>query len=280
MATRYIGKGVTDLSTVGITDTDTLYSSEGGQTYSAGTNLSALTQGLTAWYVEERFTGNGGTPGSPIRVDFDAGIGQFSYAAGGGSWYYYPGGDESLCNEIEQLGRGRLFLSTGGTVTALEQANGYVYIPDTVAVTNFRQTGGECDQLYSSTLNTTWFIDGGLFRTGRGFTGTSYVGGGANVIVSREDTSSTLPTGGTLVVGDATVKWRGGNITAVVLASAGAMLDLSEAPNAATIAVSGTAKALARSKLSSKYATLTVNVTEYVGKRESLYAAGGGFGPG
>lgn len=268
-ATRYIAKGTTDLGTVGITAGDTLYFSEGGQTINAGTDLSALAA-MAAVYVEPRCAVSIAT-GVVLKAD----ITLFQFSLGGGSWYYQPGGPTTTCTTLIHNGTGRIYVVGGGTVTNYEQDGSYGWIAAEVVATHVRQASGQLDQLYNATANTDWFVTGGVFNTGRGFSGTSYVGGGAQVNVSREDTSATLPTGGTLNLGDAYVNWRGGNITAVNLIGNSGVLDLSNAPNAITATINGTAKALARCRLDSKFVTHTLTINQYCGKRTALYSAGG-----
>jgi len=279
MATFYLPKGVTDLGTLTLTDSFDLVIGEGGQTIDAGLDQSGLATGGHLIEVQAAFQGDIGTAGSPLRVDMDAGSApKIQYNAQGGTFYYYPGGASLSATEIEVLGRGNLVLSTGGTVVSLEVGNGTAYIPDTVNVTNLRMAGGTVTQLYKATANTAWHIDGGVLNTGRGFSGTAYVMGGAEVTVKRTDTGATLPAGGTLIVADGRVKWVGGAVT-VILGARG-MIDLSEVPNAAAITVTGTAKALARSLLQSKYAfgVVTVTENEYVGSRAAQFSVQGSGG--
>jgi len=281
MATFYVAKNVTDLTPLTITDSADIIIGEGGQIIDAGLDLSALATGVHLLEVQAPFSGDIGTPGNPLRADIDAGSApKIQYNAQGGTLYFYPGGITGSATEIEVLGRGNLVLSTGGTVVSLEVGNGTAYIPDTVNVTNLRMAGGIVTQLYKATANTAWHIDGGVLNTGRGFSGTAYVMGGAEVTVKRTDTGATLPAGGTLVVADGRVKWVGGAVT-VILGARG-MIDLSEVPNAAAITVTGTAKALARSLLQSKYAfgVVTVTENEYVGSRVSQFSLGGSLSNG
>lgn len=270
MTVRYVPKSTTDLSTITINDTDSLVFGEGTQTV-AGYNLSALTEGLSGITVLQTFAGNIGSPATgPLRADLDSGDGKIVYAAGGGSFYYQPDGDNDLCNEIECLGSGSLYLVNGGTVTLLEVFRGYASISADVVVTTIRQSGGTVDQKYSGTANTDWWIEGGVFNTGRGFSGTAWVQGRASVTVKREDTSGTLPTGATLNIGaDAHVKWMGGNITTV---NGFGPIDLSEAPNALTITtLNMSAEVRNKSKLQSKFAAVTItNDNEYIGADESI----------
>jgi len=264
MATIYVPKGTTDLSGLSISDGDSLVFGEGSQTV-AGIDLSGLNEGLSGISVLPSFTGSIGSPSTgPLRADLDSGAGKIVYNAGGGSFFYQPDGDDDLCNEIECLGAGTLYLLGGGTVTLLEIARGAVHISADVVVATIRQTGGTVTQLYKSTANTNLWIEGGEFVTGRGFSGTANVWGG-RVVVRREDTGATLPTGATLnIAPDGSVKWMGGNITTV---NAAGPIDLSDAPNAMTITnLNISAKARERSRLTSKYAAVTItNLNEYVG---------------
>lgn len=268
MATFYVAKGTTNVSgTYGIAGGDTVYFSEGGQIITAGVDLSGLGSAVAAVYVEPRFAGSI-DPSTVFKVNATV----FRYSAGGGTWRMQAAGFANVITTLLHLGAGRMYLQGGGTVTNYEQASGYGYISDVVVATNIRMSGGQLDQLYSASANTDLFIDGAVFNTGRGFSGNAFVTGGAQLSVSREDTGATLPTGANLYVMDGVCKWRGGNITAAYIGQNG-MLDLSEAPNAVTITNTyGTAKGLARSKLASKYATVTPNVTQWVGDKLALYA--------
>lgn len=276
MATFYVAKGTTNVSgTYAIAGGDTVYFSEGGQIINAGVDFSGLGSAIAAMYVEPRFAGSI----DPSAV-MKANITTFRYSAGGGSWRIQAAGFANVVTTLLHVGQGRMYMQGGGTFTNYEQASGYGYASADVVLTNIRMSGGQLDQLYSASANTDWFIESAVFNTGRGFSGNAFVVGGAQVSVSREDTGATLPTGATLYVLDGVVKWRGGNLTAAYVGSRG-MLDVSEAPNAFTLGtLNGTAKGLARSKLSSKYATVTITtINQWVGDRAALYSLGQGLAP-
>src|SRR5690606_6314523 len=163
-ATIYVPKGTTDLSGLSISDGDSLVFGEGSQTV-AGIDLSGLNEGLSGISVLPSFTGSIGSPSTgPLRADLDSGAGKIVYNAG------------------------------GGTVARRGIARGAGHASAAGVVATTRQTGGTVTQLYRSTANTNWGSEGGEFVTGRGFSGTANVWGG-RVVVRREDTGATLPTG-------------------------------------------------------------------------------------
>lgn len=275
----YIGKTVTDLTGL-IADAADVVQAEGEQEVVDGMNLSALTEGVHSWKTLWDFKGNVGTSASPLRVDCDQGASpQITLGQEKGKFFYYPGGDNSLCSKLVANEGVELYLCTGGTVTDLELARRvYAYIPDVVAVTNLRMNGGSAEQRYSATPNTIWHIDGGILHTGRGLNGTGVIMGGAEVTVAREDTSATLPTQATgiLYVADGILRWKGGNIAECVLGKRG-RIDLSEAPNDITVVIKGAAESLAKSVLGSKYATVTATVSEYCGSRTAIRPGFSGY---
>lgn len=281
MANRYVAKGTTDLSTVGIANNDSVYFLEGEQTVTAGMNLSAL---LTPVDIIFGPSFAGYVP--DLQCDLS---GVLRYEAGGGAvGLIVDGTTTEIVAKVEHVGAGLLTAKTSGTITEWQQASGRGVIQDSVIATNIRMNGGDLTQYYKSTLNTGWTISGGTFKTGRGFTGTADITGG-NVIVRREDSSATLPTGVTLnISGPAKVKWAGGNITTLNLLHPEAMVDFTEIPAAITItSMTGFAKAIYRAGLptgagatatmkSGFAVTLTNAATQYVGK-SSQYAIGQGY---
>lgn len=283
MADRYVPKGTTDLGTITINSADSLFFGEGEQTVSSGTNLSALAAGLVDVTVNRAFTGNI----VDLRLDI---TNLLWYDAGGGSMSIIADGTATeIIAKVWHTGLGTLTFKTAGTVTNWEQISGTGYVEDTGIVTNVRLGGGVLNQKYHATANTAWTISGGILVTGRGVSGTANIGGGT-VIVRREDSSATVPTGGTLnIVGPAKVVWQGGNITALNLLHPDAVFDPSQAPAAFTITdMTGFAKAIRRSGLptgaagtiinkNNRTITLTNAATQYVGKAE-IYAATGAFG--
>lgn len=273
MATVIVPKGTTDLSGLTITDEDNLHFVEGGQVVSEGLTESGLATGLTFLRVFPTFAGSvGGAAHGAFKADI---ITALEYNAGGGSFYYEPSGAADSCAKLMVAGSGRFYATGGGTIVEAQVDNAYLSIAAAVLATNIRQGGGTIEQLYNATANTDWTIDGGVFRTGRGFSGTARISGGAEIVVAREDSSSTLPTGGTGILGDGRVKWRGGN-AGTWYVGRNAMLDLSEAPADMTITVVGHAKAIARSILKSRHATVTATVTEYGFPRDFHYMQGAG----
>jgi hypothetical protein len=268
VATFYVAAGTTTFPTITTVDNDIVIIAEGNQTISAG--LAQSSKDMNSLRVGRLFTGHIGGAAA-LNIDCSQGTApRIEYGAGGGSFRYQPNAD---CDLLRQTGHGSLYLVGGGTVAALEIGSGYTSVNGAVAVTNLRTSGGKLRQEYSATANTTWFFDGGEIETHRGFTGIGVVSGGAQVLVRRETTSATVPAGGTtLYILDGHVDWRGGNVT-VVLGRKGS-IDLSQAQVNLALTISGTGSALAKSRLDSHYATITVTETAYVGA-PALYSGGG-----
>lgn len=283
MAVVIVPKGVTDLTSYGA-DTDTLIFMEGNQTVTAGLNKSALTEGFAKIVVAETFTGTIGGASGALRCDVDSGSAVFEYNAGGGACYYNPDGDDNLCDELRIISGGTFYLVNDGTVTNCGIARGNLVCPDGVVITSLYQTGGNTTQGYNATVNANLWVSGGQITSGRGFT-TAYISD-AQAIFKREDTSATVGAGGTLnITGPAYVKWCGGNITTVNLTHPKAVIDFSEAPNDLTVTnLNGLGQAVAKSRLSSKVATVTItNTSTLVGsadfwKSTGTSGGGGGFG--
>jgi hypothetical protein len=277
MAVVKVPKGVTDLTTYGA-DTDTLQFIEGNQTITAGLNKTTLTEGFTNIYVAETFTGSIGSGAGALRCDVDAGApGVFKYHAGGGACYYTPEGDNSLCELLEIISAGTFYLVGSGTVTDCNIARGNLVIPDGTIVTNLYQSGGRTTQGYNGTANTVLWVGGGQFNSQRSCT-TGNIHG-AEAIFKREDSSATVGTATTLNIGKGYTKWALGNITTVNLLHPDAYLDLSEVPNDITITtLNGYGQALAKSRLSSKLATVTISTTNTLVGNSDYWK--GGFGTG
>lgn len=280
MAVVILPKGVTDLTSYGA-DTDTLIIAEGNQTISAGLNKSGLTEGFSAIVVAETFTGNIGSGSGALRADVDNGSAKFTYHAAGGSCYYNPDGDDNLCDELEIISGGSFYLVNDGTVTECSVGRGSLNVADGVVVTNHRQTSGNSVFGYNSTALTNLWVGGGQVATQRSAT-TAFVSD-AQVVFKRDDTSVTVGTSTTLYLGGPCyVKWCLGNITSVYLTHPKAVIDFSEAPNALTVTnLYGYGAAIARSRITSKFATVTVtNTSTYAGSADFWKGTGSGGGMG
>jgi hypothetical protein len=280
MAVVIVPKGTTDLTAYGA-DTDTLQFLEGNQTVSAGLNKSGLTEGFAAIHVAETFTGVIGGAGGALLADVDSGAGKFTYHAGGGACYYRPNGDDNLCDELEIISAGTFNLISGGTVTECSIGRGNLVCSGDVIVTNHRQTAGNSMFRYHATAITSLWVGGGMVTTERSAT-TAEISQ-AQVIFKREDSSATVGAATTLNLnGPCYVKWCLGNITTVNLKHPDAIIDFSEAPNALTVTnLIGFGKAIARSRRSSKFATVTItNTTTYNGSSDYWSSFGSGFGGG
>lgn len=256
----YLPKGTTDLGTLASLNNETLIVAEGSQTVTAGLDQSALAADVENIFIGERAAVSfRGTSGAFLKCSIGT---LFLIKSAGGRIYYTPvgTGTTTTCARLKNIGAAQVFLAGGGTVVNLEIGGaGFVDIADDTNVTNIYMSGGSCNQLYKSTANTDWIIgDGASFTTGRGWSGTARIGGGASVVVAREDTSATLPTGATLEMAGGTLSWRGGNIT-TINACGDAALDFGDAPNALTITnLTVTRGVLERSRFKSKFATITI----------------------
>lgn len=288
MARIYVGKGVTDLSTTGVANTDDLVFMEGSQEVTAGLNLSGFAAGLATLECGPRFTGNIGTASAgPLRCDVDSGASLVTLKNGGGNVMLYPGGGSSLISRIKQLGQANLYLMTGGTVTNLELGAScrYASVTGDVIVTNYRQSGGEAyvQWITANSAIQTIIVDGGTVNFERfldgNFTGCSALISDGYVLVRRTDTSSTLPTATdgsstahTRVCGG-TLDWQGGNMDTLTVTGDG-VFDAWNAPAAFTINVLNiTEKAMKRSRFKSRHATVTVTTANiYNGETDNLLA--------
>lgn len=259
MAIIILPKGTTDLGTLASLNNNDLRIVEGSQTVSAGLDQSALAADVESITIGERAAVSfRGTSGAFLKCSIGT---QFLIQSAGGRIYYTPvgAGTTTTCAKLKNIGGAQVFLAGGGTVVDLEIAGqGLVDIADDVNVTNLYMDGGSCNQLYKSTLNTNWVIGAGSLTTGRGWSGTARISAGATVNVSREDTSSTLPTGATLNMGGGALTWRGGDIT-TINADGDAMLDFGDAPYDLTIGTLNTTwSVVKRSRFKSKFATVTI----------------------
>lgn len=281
MATIYVPKGTTDLSGLGVANTDTVRFIEGNQTVTAGlTSWNAFAAGLVSLEFGPQFTGTiGGGSAGNLDVDVDSGVGTLIYAAGGGSLYW--GAASRTITRCKQLGQGNLYLSGGGTVTTLELGKmaKYVSVGDAVIVTNLRQSTGSLFAQFPTGGNGNGFraitIDGGVSNLERFFDSdfglcTADISGNASVVVKRADTSATRPTGSSTdggadatqgvirLSGNASLTWWGGNIDNIEVIG-DARLDLSNAPAGITIDnLKITAKAMKNSILKSRHGTITI----------------------
>lgn len=271
MATVYLNNEI-DLAALASLNTNDLFVGEGSQTVTNGLDQSGLANGIANIYVSDRasvsFRGSSGTY-------LKAGIsGVFLSKANGGRVYYTPvgAGTVTTCARIKWLGNSELYLGGGGTVVQCEMARGLVYVAEDTNVTNLYVDGGSATQEYKSTANTSvWLGNGGTLRSGRGWSGTMRMGGQAQAIFERTQTSSTLPTGGTLDMFSGMFRWRGGDIT-TINAIGDAMLDFSDAPSALTITnLNVTEGVLKRSKFKSRFATVTItNLTVRCAERDEI----------
>jgi len=296
MAVITIPKGTTDLSTVTVANSDGVAFYDGGQTVTAGlTAWSAFAAGLVSLYLGPRFVGNIGGAAGPLTVDVDSGAALVVNEAGGGNLYLRPGGVSSLITRLKHLGQGTTHLVGGGTVTNLEMGvmAKQINVSENVLVTNFWQScGSSFFQWHASGANSglqSIVVDGGVaqferFLDGNGAGANATISGNARVIVKRENTAgstTTLPTatdgsnGAVVRINGGVLEWWGGNMDTVIVEGDG-VLDLSNAPAGFNIyRLYITAKAMARSKLTTPNGTITYDTGSFTpvprgGKTDTL----------
>lgn len=259
MAVRYIGKNLSDISGAGIVDNDSVAFHEGGQAVVTGLNQSGLATGLTNVETARTFGGNVGGSGGFFRAKI-TGKGRHR---GSGEFFYHANGATDACALWHQDGPGISRLVGGGTHALLDISMGLADVSGDVIVTTIRGNGGSLNQLYHATANTNIYAARmAQFTSGRGFSGSAYFSGGMTALFRRVDTSATLPTGGSLFIFDATVKWCGGNITKIWLMHPNAKFDGREAPVSYTITdIEGYASAYDNSNIDSIIPDVTVTKT-------------------
>lgn len=283
---RYVPAGTTDLSTVTVDDEDIVRFEEGSQYANAGLAAwQGFTTGLHRIVVRPTFTGRVGGGGAGfLRCDIDlttgegAATSELEYGAGGGEFHFHPGGGSSLANKVRNIGAGSLFIGGGGTVTHLELGSGFTHVAEATVVTNMYQDGGKSVIQYNATGITEAGIWGGQATIQRSVSGTLDVGGGAMVTVNRETTGATMPTVGTLRIMQGTVKWKGGNITTLIVGPGG-VFDASEANLSFTITTyRSTGKSRSKSTFDHRFVTITNDFSGKVNPVGTVAAGIHGFG--
>lgn len=213
MAVITIPKGTTDLTGL-IANQDSIQFAEGEQTFTNTdqATLAAFADGLSGISFDP--TWHGVIADSvAIKADVDYGSAPTVKIKSGGQIALWAGGASGVITKVEHFGSAQVNLVGGGTITNWEQANGRGRAAPVVTVTNFRMTGGYFAITYAATGFTAGTMTGGVLDSGRGWSGTLHQFGGV-INTFREDTSTTLPTGATLIVGGkARHRWRGGDIT-------------------------------------------------------------------
>lgn len=252
MATVNVPKGTTDFGTLSSFSGNSVMFGEGNQTITAGLDQSGLaTPIVNIDVLQPCAVSVRGSSGSFFKFSL---TGVMTMKGQGGAWYVTPNGAQggnAAVNQIariKNIGGNQLYLAGGGTAVRLENGGaGYTSIADDTDCTTLVIDGGQVDQLYKSTANTTVHVSNGSFNTGRPIT-TGYFWGG-QTLVKREDSGSTAPTGGTLYVGgNSLVKWCGGNITTLYLFG-NARIDLSDVPAACTISTLYASRAALRNSI-------------------------------
>jgi hypothetical protein len=257
--------GTTSLASYGANG-DVLVFSEGDQTVSAGLDKSGLAEGFAGIEFGSGWRGVI-SAASPLLCDVDNGAGAYvSILSSAALICITPKGDDNLIHRLRLLGSATCQLvGAQGTVTRAEVAAGRLVVSEQVTVTNLDTVGGTVTAYYHASpaaVFTTVNVNGGSVHSGRSFTTAKVSAGLLNV--GREDSSLTLPTGGTLEITGGKVIWRGGNITTLVVRGTG-VFDASMATQPFTISsleVDATAKR--NSKFQSPNATITLPGTPTV----------------
>lgn len=217
MATVRQTPGSPTMNTVANGDTYIVEGAGQNQVITTGTDFSSLTEGLER--AEFRLGANVQfTPDAPLRCDFDSSAGSMLlFAQSGGSLYYWPKGDNNLCNRLKHIGGGAVHAISGGTITENEQSSGYYRISASVIATNIYNDGGSLVVEYNSTAFTGGVLSGNCVIE-RSWSGTVKVcGANAMVRIGRRLATDTQVTGGTLEVTGGMVTYAGGNITNLYL---------------------------------------------------------------
>lgn len=274
MADVYVGKGVTDLSTLGLGNSSNLIFAEGSQFVNAGLVLSAVGSGMT---IEARpmFTGRigGGGAGALVldgpTVNWRAGGGELNLQIGGGA-----------TPTIESVGAHDLNLQGGGAPALVDVRNRRTTVTGDVNPTTYRQTGGDGQIRHSATdVGDIWLADGGTLTVGRGLSGTARING--SLIVSREDQlasgSQPIWAGATVELGDGLFQFEGNASTGAIAAinAVGGKIDFSKATSPFTVTATVLSSQVNKvSKLTSSFTTVTANPTEYGGSSDQDTEAG------
>lgn len=235
MATVIQTPGVETVATVA--DTDTLQFLEGSQTLSAGGDKSGLATGLASVQLAKTCLVQN-TAADPLKCDLD--VSSSSHLTderrANRPWYFWPGGGSALAKIVRVLNGGMQNLIGGGRLEQAQLRSGIINAASAVRVDAVYQCGGAMNQaIHASTnTNTDIYCVRGTFNSERGFSGTCYAGPGSVMKFRRKDNSSgSMPTGGTLIVCGGKVEWGIGNITNLYLLDG--EFDISAVPADCTI---------------------------------------------
>ena len=243
-----------------IADGDKVHLIEGEQDYSGTSlDLSALANGLNLLKFGKLCRVKN-SASNPWKVDVDQGTNPHVLVAGGGPHYFHPGGGSSLITRFKMLAPGRAFFIGGGTVTNFEQRSGISDFSSAVIATNAYLGGGQCTIASNATAITLLEVGPGASAIiKRSITTGTFFGG--NVACKADDSSGTLPTGGTIKNYGADVTWMFGAITSLELRGPNATFDISNAPkdfSIGTLIIDSWAKRNPKNKLVSQHAVITL----------------------
>ena len=264
MAIVTLAPGVETLAGATLADGDTLVIADGSQTISAGGDKSTVS--LAGVRLGPRFLGRN-TSADPLKTDVDSTSASsiVDERPGGMPWYTHLAGPSLLGKFLRLLNGARHHLVSGGRLEEAQVRNGILRAEASVRVDALRACGGSSSFAAHSNAMTDAHLVRHSIESQRGFSGTWIVGPGASATFRRADNSTgTMPTGGTLIVCGGRVEWSLGNITELVLLDG--EFDISGAPENLTI---GTIKIMSHMKRSPKVklqsATATVTLPSTVG---------------
>ncbi len=265
MANVIVQPGVETIPSVA--DTDDLKFLEGSQTVSAGGDKSGLATGLASVQL-----GRGSlvqnTAADPLKADLDVSSSSHLTDERRASrpWYFWPGGGSALAKIVRVLNGGMVNLIGGGRLEQAQLRSGYINAASAVRVDAVYQCGGAITQAIHASTNTNTDIYSvrGSLTSERGFSGTCIAGPGSVLKFRRKDNSTgSMPTGGTLWVVGGKVEWGIGNLTNLYLLDG--EFDISSVPADMTITNLYIMSHMKRSpnvKLKGRNATVTItNVT-------------------
>lgn len=266
MTDRYVPKGTTDLSTLTITNGDSIIFAEGSQHVNAGLTLTATGLAFEARPMFTGTVGGGGAGGLKPASGFT-----INWRAGGGALYADPSAPASSITLIESVGAHDLYVQGGGTVAEVDTRNRSTTVTGDVVVTTYRQTGGMGQVRHNATdVGDIWLAGKGTLVCGRGLSGTARVNG--SLIVSREDQlasgSQPIWAGATVELGDGLFQFEGNASTGTITAvnATGGKVDYSKATSPFTVSATVLSSQSNKiSKLTSAYATVTANATQFGG---------------
>lgn len=238
---------------------------EGSQTLSAGGDKSALANLASVQLGRNCLVQN--TAADPLKADLDATSASHltDERRAARPFYFWPGGGNALAKILRVLNGGMQNWIGGGQLEEAQIRSGYFNAASAVRVDAVRQCGGAITQAIHASTNTNTDITctRGSFTSERGFSGTCIAGPGAVMKFRRKDNSTgSMPTGGTLWVVGGKVEWGIGNLTNLYLIDG--EFDISAVPANCTITnlyIMSHMKRSDKVKLKGRNATVTITNT-------------------